>query len=200
MDGNVEPDRTRPATRAPTLAILLSALFWGTTAISLSVAIATGSWAGEATKIEAVNLGATERVHRVGDFYIASQPTREDFAKAKAFGVESVINFRAEGEQTGFDEKEVVTGLGLAYEQAGFTPDSLDDGVFDDARARLQAARKPALLHCSTANRAAAVWLVYRAVDDGVPYEQALSEAKAAGLTHAGLEAKAKAYVERHKK
>ena len=35
MDGNVEPDRTRPATRAPTLAILLSTLFWGTLWIPL---------------------------------------------------------------------------------------------------------------------------------------------------------------------
>jgi uncharacterized protein (TIGR01244 family) len=170
------------------------------TAISLSVAIAAGARAGEATKIEDVELGATERVHRIGEYYIASQPTGEGFTKAKALGVESVINFRAEGEQAGFDEKAVVTGLGLAYEQAGFTPDSLDATVFDDARARLRAARKPALLHCSTANRAAVVWLVYRAVDDGVPYDQALGEAKAVGLTNVGLEAKAKAYVEHHKK
>jgi drug/metabolite transporter (DMT)-like permease len=35
MDGNLEPDRTRPATRAPTLAILLSTLFWGTLWIPL---------------------------------------------------------------------------------------------------------------------------------------------------------------------
>jgi len=35
MDGNVEPDRTRPATWAPTLAILLSTLFWGTLWIPL---------------------------------------------------------------------------------------------------------------------------------------------------------------------
>jgi hypothetical protein len=115
------------------------------TAISLSVAIATGARAREATTIEAVNLGATERVHRVGDFYIASQPSWEDFAKAKVLGVESVINFRAAGEQAGFDEKAVVTGLGIAYERVGFTPDSLDDAVFDDALVRLRASRTPAL-------------------------------------------------------
>ncbi|MBZ0253064.1 MAG: hypothetical protein K8I02_06955 [Candidatus Methylomirabilis sp.] len=160
-----------------------------------------GAWAEEAAAgPEKTSLGGIERVHRMGPCYIASQPGEGDFQKIREAGVKSVVNVRAAGEVTAFDEKKVVEGLGMAYANPGFTPDTLDDAAFDAALAALHGADKPVLLHCSSANRAGAVWLVHRALDDGLSYEDALAEARAVGLTHPGLEAKAKAYVEARKK
>lgn len=143
--------------------------------------------------------GSTQRVHAFGDFRLASQPAAADFEIAKAAGVRTVINLRHEHEIKDFDERAVVTGLGMTYVNLPWHgPEELNDAVFTRARELLRTVEPPVLVHCGSANRVAAVWIPWRVLDGGVPFEQALTEAKAIGLKTPEFETKAKDYVLRH--
>ena len=52
------------------------------------------------------------------------------------------------------------------------------------------------MLHCGSANRVGAVWMVYRVLDEGVTWEQAHREALEVGLRTDGYVERAKEYVE----
>ena len=61
-------------------------------------------------------------------------------------------------------------------------------------------ANQPVYIHCGSANRVGAVWLVKRVVQDGWPVDKATTEAKAIGLSAPGLEKFALDYIAAHKK
>jgi uncharacterized protein (TIGR01244 family) len=112
--------------------------------------------------------------------------------------VKTVIDLRKAGELKEFDEPKLIGELGLQYRNIPFgSPDELTDAVFDEARAALNKAERPILLHCHSANRVGAIWLAWRALEGGLPYEEALTEAQTVGLKAPALEAKAKDYIER---
>lgn len=137
---------------------------------------------------------------------IGGEPMRFDRAvpdaaaldAAKRAGVTTVIDYRKASERTGFDEKAGVEALGMNYVNIPFQNESeLTDEVFDATRTSLKGLEGMALIHCRSGNRAAAAWLPYRVLDEGVSWDRALAEAKAIGLKSAALEAKAKDYIER---
>jgi uncharacterized protein (TIGR01244 family) len=152
-------------------------------------------------RLEPAKLGATERVHAFDGIFLASQPEPDDLKAARDAGVKTVVNLR-KGDELKWDEKAVIEGLGLEYHSVPFgTAAELTDDVFTETRKLLaDTSKRPLLLHCASANRVGVVWLVHRVVDDGVPYEKALEEAKAAGLKAAPLEEKAREYIEKQKK
>jgi protein tyrosine phosphatase (PTP) superfamily phosphohydrolase (DUF442 family) len=59
---------------------------------------------------------------------------------------------------------------------------------------------QPAFVHCGTANRVAAMWLIKRVVVDGWDVERARGEAKLIGLTNADLERFALDYAATHRR
>lgn len=137
---------------------------------------------------------------------IGGEPLRFDRAApdaaalgaARDAGVTTVIDFRKPSESTGFDERAGAESLGLRYVNIPFQNENeLTDEVFDATRAALKDLKGVALMHCRSGNRAAAAWLPYRVLDDGVPWDQALSEARAIGLKAPALEARARDYIER---
>lgn len=147
-------------------------------------------------KLEACKLGSTYNVHRLGKIYLAGQPSADDFAIAKKDGIKTVINLRTPGEMR-FDEKGVLKGLGLEYHYLPFAaPDTLKDEIFEKSLKVLGDKKKqPVLLHCASANRVGAIWLVHRVLTDKVPFDKALKEAKEVGLRFPPYEAKAKAFI-----
>ena len=152
-------------------------------------------------KLAPATCGKIARVHLLADVYLAGQPTAEDLAQAKKDGIKTVINLRPEAELKTFDERQAAEAAGLAYVHIPFAgADEATDAVFDEARKQLKAAKRPILLHCGTANRVGAVWLPHRVLDGGLTWDAALAEAKTIGLRTPALEAKAKDYIERHKK
>jgi uncharacterized protein (TIGR01244 family) len=162
---------------------------------------ATAPSAGGEDELAPATCGKIARVHRLADVYLAGQPTAEDLAQAKKDGIKTVINLRPDAEIKTFDERQAAEAAGLAYVHIPFAgADEATDAVFDEARKQLKAAKRPILLHCGTANRVGAVWLPYRVLDDGLTLDAALAEAKTIGLRTPALEAKAKDYIERHKK
>ncbi len=178
-------------------------------AFSLSCLIAAGSASAQEQKpksepkplpvLEACKLGEVDRIHRLDKVFLAGQPTAEDFKLAKTQeGLKFVINLRTT-EELEYDEAATLKGLGVEYLHLPVqSPAALNDATFDKARKVLADKKNhPVMLHCASANRVGAVWLAYRVLDDKVPLEKALDEAKKVGLRSPDLEAKAKDYIAR---
>lgn len=146
---------------------------------------------------EAVQVGTVGKLHVLDRCYLASQPAAEDFALFKEKGVTTVVNFRAPGELKEFDEQKVVESLGMRYVHIPIAgPEALTPEVLDRARKVFDTEKGGVLVHCASANRVGAVWLAHRVLDDGLPWDRALAEAKQIGLTSPALEQRAKEYVE----
>ncbi len=152
-------------------------------------------------KLESYPLGATPNVHVYSGVLLAGQPSKEDLKLAKDIGVKAVVSLRDKGELS-WDEEAEVKGLGLDYQNVPIKgPEALNDETFDKVRALLKnSSNRPLLLHCASAGRVGTMWLAHRVLDDGIQYETALQEAKAVGLAKPEFEAKAKEYIDRHKK
>lgn len=151
-------------------------------------------------KLEPAKCGSVKQLHAFDDIYLAGQPNVADFQEFKKRGVKSVLNLRTK-EEMSFDEGKTLKELGLEYHHVPIaSPDALTDENFDKLRKLLnEKEQRPLLLHCASANRVGAVWLAYRTLDGGLPYEDALSEAKTVGLKAPALEAKAKDYIAKQK-
>ena len=133
------------------------------------------------------------------DILLAGQPSASDMQIAANIGVRTVVTLRHPQELTDWDEEETVTSAGMKFISIPFKPiEELTDEVFDEAREQFRSAEKLILVHCSSANRVAAVWIPYRVLDQGIPYEQALIEARAIGLRTEEYQLRAEEYIGRN--
>jgi uncharacterized protein (TIGR01244 family) len=114
--------------------------------------------------------------------FILSQPSGEQIGAMTSAGVTLVVNFRKPSEAPEINEKQLSESAGAAYCNVPYQGASgLTDEVFTAARQAMKAADEKgdtALLHCRSGNRVGAVWAAYRALDKGVPLDQALAEAR----------------------
>ncbi len=144
-------------------------------------------------------LGETPNVHRAGDLWFSAQITPADVAVLKERGIRRVITLRKPGEIR-WDEAGALGDAGIELVAVPFGgPEELTDGVFDSLRRHLAGEQPPTLLHCGSASRVGGAWLPFRVLDEGVPLERALAEAKTIGLANAGYEERALAYVARER-
>ena len=137
------------------------------------------------------------------EFCSGGQPTAAHLAELKAQGITTVINLRVVGE-AGFDapaEEADVKKLGMKYFHvpvAGQAPKDEQADEFlkitDDAKNR------PVFIHCASANRVGAFFMIRRVLRDGMTFEAAKAEATKIGLQSAALEAFAKQYIDKHRK
>ena len=137
------------------------------------------------------------------EFCSGGQPTLAQLAEIKAQGIAAVVNLRTVGE-AGFDapaEEAEVKKLGMKYfhipvANAGPKDEQADEflKVTDDAKNR------PVFIHCGSANRVGAFFMIRRVLRDGLTLDAAKTEATKIGLRSAALEEFAKQYIEKHKK
>lgn len=172
--------------------------------VVLAALVVAGGCASQAKKqeaaptmLEAIQCGSMSRVHTLGDIMLGSQPSREDFALAKDAGVRTVLNFRHNSEMPpDFDEKAEVERLGMTYVHLPWSGEAqLTDEVFDKGREVMRTAERPILVHCASSNRVGAVYLVWRVLDEGAAFDEALEEAQRVGMKTPGFERRAKAYI-----
>ena len=137
------------------------------------------------SQIKSVQVGDMSQLTRIGNVWLAEQPTKEDLIWIRDNYVTVVIDTRLRSEDRDFDERAYVVSLGMGYRSEPLNTDmdySMD--YFDRARKTLTARRSiPTFIHGKTADRAAAVWLPFQVLDERVPYSEALAEAKIAGLS-----------------
>lgn len=125
------------------------------------------------------------------------QPTDTAFAKLAANGYRAVLNLRTGSE--GIDlqhEREAAEKAGLRYVGIPIVsnapkPEQADEFI----KAVKDPENHPMLIHCGSANRVGAFWMIYRVVEQGWPEDKALDEATKIGLTSPALKAFAHQYI-----
>jgi uncharacterized protein (TIGR01244 family) len=121
----------------------------------------------------------------------------------KADGFKSVINLRVATEPGANvpENQAKAKALGLNYFHLPVAGGSPDPAIVDQFLAVIaDKSNQPVFIHCASANRVGAVWLVKRVLQDGWPVDKATTEARAIGLSNAGLEQFALDYIASHKK
>ena len=120
----------------------------------------------------------------------AGATTPGAMAEVKRMGYASVVTLRQASEQGADIEAEAVAAkaAGLNFVHLPFNAASPDPMLVDNfLKVVTDKANQPAFIHCASANRAAALWMVKRIVVDKWDIEQASVEAAALGLTSSTL-------------
>ena len=129
--------------------------------------------------------------------------TPQAFPELKKQGFASIVNLRRE-QEPGVDiagAKTAAAGAGLKYIHIPFDAANPDPAIADTfISAVTDKSNQPVYIHCGSANRVGALWLIKRVLVDGWDVPRATEEAVAIGLTNEGLKKYALDYVEKHKK
>ena len=139
------------------------------------------------------------------------QPTLEQLEELKAGGIRAVLNLRRPTEKqtprpgaepVPYDaaaEAAAAERLGLRYFNIPVDPEAPTDAqVQQFLKILADAQNRPVFIHCSTANRVGAFWMIRRVLVDEWPLEEAEAEAKRIGLTNEKTRAFARDYIARH--
>ncbi len=109
------------------------------------------------------------------------QPTLEQLDAASAQGIKTIINLRTPGEsEIGQADAEA---RGMAYVAVPIGSDGLTRENVAAFAAAIEAAERPAIVHCGSGNRVGALFALRAHYDDGADIETAVELGKAAGLT-----------------
>jgi uncharacterized protein (TIGR01244 family) len=130
----------------------------------------------------------------------AIQP--ESASELKRMGFAAVINLRP-AEEPGANvaaEAAAAKAAGLHYFHLPFSNSAPDPAVVDRfLQVISEHANQPALIHCASGNRAAAMWMIKRVQLDHWDVERAAEEAAALGLKNSALKQFALDYIAAHR-
>ncbi|HLO42582.1 MAG TPA: hypothetical protein VK176_16285 [Phycisphaerales bacterium] len=131
--------------------------------------------------------------------FLLTQPDAGQVNGLRGDGVDVIVNFRKPVEHEGYDEAGVVNAAGAAYCNIPYKGAAeLTDSVIDATREAIKAADErgeTAALHCRTGNRIGPGWAAYRVLDQKIPLEQAVSEARAMQMTDVEMEKRVREYI-----
>lgn len=119
----------------------------------------------------------------------------------KQEGFKTVVNLRLATEQgANIAENEAkAKALGLKYVHIPVSGSAPDPKAADQFLATIaDKSNQPVYIHCASANRVGAMWMIKRVVQDKWTTDKALDEAKLIGLTNPGLEKFARDYIASH--
>jgi uncharacterized protein (TIGR01244 family) len=122
-------------------------------------------------------------------------------AGLKKEGYVSVINLRLPTEEgANIDAaRAAAQSAGLKYIHLPFNAAMPDTKVVSDfLGAVADKSNQPVFIHCGSANRVGAMWMIKRALQDGWTVERAQAEAEAIGLQSAQLKEFATNYIKEH--
>ena len=128
-----------------------------------------------------------------------AQPTSEELEWLKGDGVTTVINLRQPGEHQAAEEAAKAKELDLRYFNVPVETASPKEEQADEFRRLLaDPQNRPVFIHCGSANRVGAFWMIHRVLDEGWKLEDAQTEAARIGLKSANLRDFALDYIRRH--
>ena len=163
--------------------LLLTMLFLATACQSTPPADEVAAGSAEPITAEKADVPGVRNFTQVGPntgFGGATQPSAMPILKEKGFA--TVINLRLESESdTGFaDSRAAAEAAGLEYVHLPFDTSDMDPQLIPDFLATVDdPARQPVYVHCGSATRVAALWMIKRVQEDGWTIEQASREAEA---------------------
>jgi uncharacterized protein (TIGR01244 family) len=131
----------------------------------------------------------------------AGATTPAAVAEIKKLGYHSIINLR-QASENGADldaEAAAAKAAGINYVHLPLNSATPDPAVVPQFIAAVSApANQPAFVHCASANRASALWLIKRVQVDGWEFDRAAAEATDLGLTSPALKTFARDYIAAH--
>jgi uncharacterized protein (TIGR01244 family) len=136
------------------------------------------------------------------EFCTGGQPRLEHLQQLKAEGVKAIINLRPPNEHRAAEEEAKAKELGLRYFNIPVVfGDPKDEQVTEFLKILDDPANRPAFVHCTSAIRVGAFWMIRRVLRDGWKVDDAEEEAKKIGLKESPhLNDFARRYIERHRK
>jgi uncharacterized protein (TIGR01244 family) len=153
---------------------------------------------------EKTTLPGAKNVTRVDAALMCGGATGDEaFPALKKEGFSSVINLRLPDEP-GVNiqaSRAAAEAAGLRYVHVPVRGANPEPASVDAFLAAVQdRGNQPMYIHCASANRVAAMWLIKRVVVDGWTVERATGEANAIGLTSEPLRKFAVEYASTHRK
>ena len=139
---------------------------------------------------------------RVNENYCTGgQPTLDDLVRLKAEGIRAIINLRVPSEHDAEGEVAKAKELGLRYINIPvLTAAPKEEQADEFLQVLADPKNRPALIHCTTANRVGAFWMIRRVLVDGWKLDEAEAEARKIGMHSPNLVEFARRYIERHAK
>lgn len=161
------------------------------------------------TLLWAMPIGAQQEIPPIRNFVrvdkqfcTGGQPRLEHLQQLKDEGVKSIINLRPASEHRAAEEESKAKEVGLRYFNIPVVfGDPKDEQVTEFLNITDDKANRPAFIHCASAIRVGAFWMIRRVLRDGWTVEAAEEEAKKIGLKESPhLNEFARRYIEQNKK
>jgi uncharacterized protein (TIGR01244 family) len=167
----------------------------------LGLAMMTAVLGGQVTKESVPGITNFSQIETT--IACAGATTPGAVAEVKRMGYRSIINLR-QANEAGADlaaEEAAAKAAAITYVHLPFNTAAPDLAIVEKFLAAVTApANQPAFVHCASANRASALWMIKRLVVDGWDAERASTEAAALGLSNAALKTFALEYAAARKK
>lgn len=146
--------------------------------------------------IREVRLAENGRAWQINSVLLGYQPSAEDLQAIQKVGFRRVVNLMSVQEGRS-DDAAICGQLGLEHQRIPVSgPEALNRDVINQVRITLlESGRRPVFLHGDSKDLVAAVWVVYRSLDQGVELEKAIEEARTMGLANSEYEQKVRDYV-----
>lgn len=163
-----------PSSRRAILGLVLALLILGScTSRTTRASSRPGTWA------KPVASAALKNFYRLdADVFRSEQPTRQAFEEARAKGIKSIINLRAD-----HSDAALVEGLGFHLVEVPMTAGGFSEEDVVKALRAIESAPKPVLVHCQYgADRTGVVLAMYRVVVQDWTKEDALAEMTGGGF------------------
>ncbi|MBI4444842.1 MAG: hypothetical protein HY645_02935 [Acidobacteria bacterium] len=127
----------------------------------------------------------------------AGQPSLQDLVELKGKGLRSVLSLRLLTKAPiVVEEEERAKQLGLKYFNVPVDVSRLDESSVDRfLEIVADRSNRPILIHCASAGRVGAFWIVHRVLRDGWSFEKAEEEARRIGLNNRVLLEFARGYL-----
>lgn len=150
-------------------------------------------------ELEAAYFGDLRNVSKCGDVWFGGGVTGGDVELAYRRGVQSVLDLSFPDEEADFDLRRACFDHGIdLYDPGLLGPDTLTDRNADEALDLFRdAGRHPLLVVCGTGSNGATFFALWRALDHQMPIEEAIEEARRAGMRPGPLELYVRAQFER---
>jgi len=169
--------------------------------LTAAAAILSAGLSAQVTKQELAGVRNFSRVDATVGCAGAVDPAAMGALRKEGFV--SVINLR-EATERGAEvdaSRAAAQKAGLKYIHLPFNAAKPDSAVVDRFLAAVvDKSNQPVFIHCGSANRVGAMWMIKRALQDGWAIDKAQAEGQAVGLTSPQLVAFATDYIKTYKR
>jgi uncharacterized protein (TIGR01244 family) len=115
--------------------------------------------------------------------YAAGQPTSEGIRRLEELGIKTIVNLRPIEESGARDESAEAAKFRMNYTSIGLTANTITDQKMREfANLIGDKTKYPLFVHCSSGNRAAGMWFLYRVLYETASVPEAMAEAEMLGL------------------